>query len=132
TKFGWWITGIVLFIVALLLFFGWKVRYPDVVTGSVVITTTVSPIKLVAKKAGKLQLRIPESQTVVEEGDIVAYIQNTTSIDDLLKISRLLQTYRPHSQQPGALLQQLPKKPALGSLTSSYYTFLSSLQQWTN
>src|SRR5699024_9628688 len=75
TKFGWWITGIVLFIVALLLFFGWKVRYPDVVTGSVVITTTVSPIKLVAKKAGKLQLRIPESQTVVEEGDIVAYIQ---------------------------------------------------------
>src|SRR5699024_9819278 len=60
------------------------------------------------------------------------YIQNTTSIDDLLKISRLLQTYRPHSQQPGALLQQLPKKPALGSLTSSYYTFLSSLQQWTN
>src|SRR5699024_8073827 len=107
-------------------------RYPDVVSGNVVINTKVSPIKLVTKKAGKLKLRISTSQSVVKEGDMIAYIQNTVVLDTLLKIARALRLYNPNGKTFIPILGKLPERPTLGNLTSSYYTFLGSLQQWNN
>ena len=41
TKFGFWVTGIVVFIFLLLMLFGWVIRYPDIVKGQLTVNTAL-------------------------------------------------------------------------------------------
>lgn len=132
TKFGYIITTIILFIFSLLLLFGWIIRYPDIVRGQIVINATVSPIKLIANSSGKLQLDTLTSQSTVEAGDVVAYIENPTSYEAIKKITRVLTSYDPFNINNTAVLSKLPAKIPLGELTSFYYSFMASLHQLEN
>lgn len=129
TRFGFWISIIVGFIFLLLLIFGWIIRYPDVVTGQTTINTSLAPIKLVTNSSGKLHLSNIESQSIVKTGEVIAYIETATSYDTLQYIKRMLKSYNPNNIKNTSVLLQLPSTPALGELTSKYYSFISSLHQ---
>lgn len=132
TKFGLWINVIVVFIFFLLVFFGWIVRYPDIVRGQVTINAPIAPIKLVANSSGKLRLNNKISQSEVNSGDIIAYIESSTSFDTLQMIKEIIKDYNPNNPFNTSILFALPSKVALGELTSKYYSFLSSLHQMAN
>ena len=72
TRFGLWVTVIVLTLFCLMFFFGYKIRYPDVVVGQISINTHTAPIKLVANSNGKLHLNGRKSLANVQENEIVA------------------------------------------------------------
>lgn len=129
SKFGLWISIVVLFIFSLLLLFGWIVRYPDVVAGQTTVNTSIAPIKLVANTSGKLHLNNVQSQSMAKSGDVIAYIETATSYDTLQYIKRILKTYNPNEISNTSVLQKLPSTPVLGELTSKYYTFISALHQ---
>ncbi len=131
-KFGYIITLIVLFIFSMLLFFGWAVRYPDIVKGQIIINATVSPIKLIANSSGRIRLNGLTSQSSVETGEVVAYIDNATSYEAIKKITKILNNYDPFNVNNTAILSGLPAKVPLGELTSYYYTFMASLHQLEN
>jgi len=50
-----WGTFLIFGIILLLLFTSWFIRYPDVVTSEIIITTNTPPEKLVAKVNGKFK-----------------------------------------------------------------------------
>jgi hypothetical protein len=129
TRFGLLISIIVAFIFLLLLFFGWVIRYPDVVTGLTTVNTSVAPIKLVANTSGKLHLNNIQSQSMTKAGHVIAYIETATSYDTLQHIKQMLKAYNPNDIANTSILQQLPSTPALGELTLKYYNFISSLHQ---
>lgn len=132
TKFGFWISTIVVFIFLLLLFFGWIIRYPDIVTGQATVNTSLAPIKLVANNSGKLHLNNIRSQSTVNAGEIVAYLETAISYDTLLYIKQVLKGYDPNNLRNTSVLSKLPSTPALGELTSKYYNFLSNLHLIAN
>lgn len=129
TKFGRWISLVVLFIFSLILLFGWLIRYPDVVTGQTTVNTSVAPIKLVANTSGKLHLNDIQSQSAAKAGAVIAYIETATSYDTLQYIKKVLKAYNPNNIVNTSILHQLPSTPALGELTSKYYNFIASLHQ---
>lgn len=129
TKFGFIISIVIGFIFLLMLIFGWIVRYPDLVSGHTTINTSVAPIKLVANSAGKLHLNKVQSLSAVKKGQIIAYLETAASFDTLQFIKQLLKSYNPNDVTSTAILSKLPSTPALGELTSKYYTFISSLHQ---
>lgn len=128
-KFGYIITLIVLFIFSMLVFFGWVIRYPDIVRGQIIINATVSPIKLIANSSGRIRLNGLTSQSSVETGDVVAYIESPTSYEAIKKITKILNNYDPSNVNNTAILSGLPAKVPLGELTPYYYTFMASLHQ---
>ena len=132
TKFGFWISIIVIGLFSLLMLFGWIIRYPDIVRGQVTINTSVSPIKLIANNSGKLKLNNISSQAAVKGNDIIGYIDNATSYDTLLMIQRIIAGYNPSNPYNTLIISKLPPKVALGELTSKYYNFLSNLHQLNN
>lgn len=83
SRFGMVITLVVLFTFVLMLLFGWLIRYPDVVTGEISINATQAPIKLVAANSGKLQLAGLQSQDRVDEGQVVAWLENPAILNDV-------------------------------------------------
>ncbi|ETZ23859.1 HlyD family efflux transporter periplasmic adaptor subunit [Pedobacter sp. V48] len=131
TKFAMVIGFILTFIFILLIFFGWFIRYPDIVKGKVTINSPLAPIKLVANSSGKVKLNSSMIRNDVKSGDVVAYIQSSTSYETLSKISEILQKYSPNNDDTRILLQ-LPSKVSLGELTGIYYNFYSSIYQLRN
>jgi hypothetical protein len=51
-----WGSIVVLFILLLLFLVSWLIKYPDVITTQIIITTNIPPEKLVAKVSGKIEV----------------------------------------------------------------------------
>ena len=56
TSFGNWVAVAVVIFTCLLFFFGWIIKYPDIVTGVIKINSNLTPVKLVANSSGKTHL----------------------------------------------------------------------------
>ncbi|TDE13381.1 HlyD family secretion protein [Dyadobacter psychrotolerans] len=129
TKFGARITTLILFIILLILFFGWKVRYPDVVSGQVTINASEAPLKLIAAGTGKLQLQNIKSQDTVAENQIIAVLENPADPDDVNKISTLVNRIHFPTDSASKIYNTLPQEISLGELSTNYFAFLNALKQ---
>lgn len=76
----WGITTM-FFIILLLLFFTWLMKYPDIIYGEVVITSTNPPVKLVSRAEGKIKNLYVADNQEVKAGQIIAEIENPISGD---------------------------------------------------
>jgi len=65
-------------------------KYPDIVQGDVVITTENPPVWLVAKSTGKIKELLCSDKQMVQQGDVLAVIDNSASTKDVLAMSQLL------------------------------------------
>jgi len=129
SAFGIKISIFVAFIVAVMLSFGWIVKYPDVVNGSVTINANTTPIKLVANSSGKLNLNGFKDQDKVREGDYVAVIQNPANTADMRHVAKLLTSLNLKEKLQINTLKVFPRNVSLGEINIKYYTFLNALSQ---
>jgi hypothetical protein len=67
-------------------------RYPDIVQGEVLITTENPPVWLVAQSTGKIKELLCEDKQTVQQGDLLAVIENSSNTSHIQTISRLLST----------------------------------------
>ena len=132
TRFGFWISVIVLFLFTLLVVFGCLVRYPDVVNGQISINANNSPLKLIANSNGKLKLNGIKSMDEVKEGQVLAYIENPTNPTSVIYIDSLLKLFNPNADDILTIRQKLPHNFSLGELNAKYYAFANSLQEFIN
>ena len=132
TRFGFWVTLIVLAIFILLFVFGWFIRYPDVVAGQININATEAPVKLVANSYGKLKLNGLKSMSDVKENQIIAYLQNPADLTSILKLDSLLKTFNPNANDFTGLMTKLPKELSFGEINSKYAGFLNSINELNN
>ena len=113
----WGIT--VLFLVIVSLFFiSWFIKYPDLLTARVVITTTPPPIALVSRSSGNLHLLKKENEKV-KKGELVAYLQSNASLEAVLYIEEQLRN------EADLLTLVLPG--SLGDLQPDYAGLTSAL-----
>ncbi|MDR0541340.1 MAG: HlyD family secretion protein [Dysgonamonadaceae bacterium] len=128
TQFGKWASIAVLTFAFLLFFFGWIIKYPDVITGAIEITSNVSPVKLVAHTSGKIRLAGFTAQDSVSEGEYIAVIQNPAKTEDVYLVSALLKQLNPNDISRPEIRNLFPEKVTLGELNLKYYTFLAALK----
>lgn len=132
SRFGLWVSAIVLFLFILMFVFGWLVRYPDVVSGQISINANNSPLKLIASSNGKLKLNQLKSMDDVKEGQILAYIENPTNPTSVIYVDSLLKSFNPNTGDILSFGQKLPHNFSLGELNTKYYAFSNSLQEFIN
>ena len=82
------ICGVILILFSGSFFF----RYPDIVQGDVVITTENPPVWLVAKSSGKIKELLCTDNLVVNQGDLLAVIDNSALTSDVQSMNHLLST----------------------------------------
>lgn len=83
-----WGSLVVLIILLLLFLVSWMVKYPDIITAEITITTQIPPEKLVAKTSGKIQAILIDDKVIVNENTPLAVIENAANYKDvfLLKV----------------------------------------------
>jgi multidrug resistance efflux pump len=96
TKIPHWIIrwgSLVVLIILLLLFsVSWMVKYPDIITTEITITTQIPPEKLVAKTSGKIQAILINNKTIVNENTPLAVIENAANYKDVFLLKAITDT----------------------------------------
>lgn len=86
-----WGTFLIFGIILLLLFMSWFIRYPDVVSSEIIITTNTPPEKLVAKVNGKIQAILIENQANVKANTPLAVIENSANYKDVFLLKATIE-----------------------------------------
>ena len=122
-----WVLLIVLLLVLSMIIFGYVVKYPEIVSGPITITTNKAPVILVAKNTGRLRLLGNTTRMSVKAGEVFALFQNTTNLKDLLHVDSLLQNLSEITYPDSAISFSLNLN--LGELNAEYYQFVSHYEK---
>ncbi len=119
---GWvWVVSIVVSIIVLaMIVMGVFVRYPDTVSGSIIVTTSFAPVRVVVPTAGRLCLLV-SNNSKVQKGTCLGYIENGANYKDVLWLEEA-------SERPLGLDSRLsfPMRLDLGALSAPFNDFVLS------
>ncbi len=87
-----WGSVLVLITVLSLFFVSWLVKYPDVITTQIVITTNTPPEKLVAKVSGKIETILVEDKAIVYKNTPLGVIENSANYKDVFLLKSIVDT----------------------------------------
>ncbi|MFK7785115.1 MAG: HlyD family secretion protein [Crocinitomicaceae bacterium] len=86
-----WGSVIVLLMVALILLFSFYVKYPDLISTQITITTEIPPERLLAKTNGRIEKIFVENMQEVEKEMPLAIIENTASYQDVFQLKKCIE-----------------------------------------
>ena len=87
-----WGSLVVLIILLLLFLVSWMVKYPDIITTEITITTQIPPEKLVAKTSGKIETVLIDDKEMVNENIPLAVIENSANYKDVFLLKTITDT----------------------------------------
>lgn len=79
-------------LIVLLLVFSWFVKYPDVVSSEVVITTHIPPQKEFARTDGRIHHLLLQDNKQVKEGEFIAVLDNPANFKDVVLLKSIIDT----------------------------------------
>lgn len=85
-----WGNTIILFIIFLVFIFSYFIKYPEIITGNITITTEVPPEKLIAKTSGKIQHLLVEDQSNIDKNTPLAIIENSANYKDVYLLKKVV------------------------------------------
>ncbi|MEB3380278.1 HlyD family efflux transporter periplasmic adaptor subunit [Flavobacterium psychrophilum] len=85
-----WGSVVVLLILLSLFFMSWLVKYPDVITTQIVITTNIPPEKLVAKVPGKIEAILVIDKATILKNTPLAVIENSANFKDVFLLKSIV------------------------------------------
>ncbi len=112
----WGITVIFVVIIALLTT-SWFIRYPDLLSASVVLTTSPPPVTIVTRTNGNLVMLVSDN-SLVQEGDVLGYIRSNAQPEAVLELE---------AKMKGGTLTLEDGTYALGDLQPYYANALTAL-----
>jgi len=95
-----WGISLIFGLILMLVFISWFIKYPDVIGGQAIITTTQPPAKLVSKSSGYLEQLYFKDNTSIKKGDIIAEITNPTNKESIEFLATTLQGLIAKESQP--------------------------------
>ncbi|MCT4637429.1 MAG: HlyD family secretion protein [Bacteroidales bacterium] len=120
------IFGIIAVIIAGSCFF----KYPDIITGTVVITTENPPAPIAARTSGKIDKLMVNEATIVTQGEHLAILENTANYNDIVKLKGFVDQLDVYNRD--MLSEVKPMNLKLGDLQNSYSAFSKSLKDYIN
>jgi len=122
-----WGTILIFVIICMLFFVSWFIKYPDVVTTEIVITTNIPPEKIVSKSSGRIEAILVKDKSIVSENSTLAIIENTANYKDVFLLKKIVDEYNinnPNKAFPFELL----KNAQLGEIESAFAVFQKDYQ----
>jgi multidrug resistance efflux pump len=87
-----WGSAVILLILLSLFLVSWVVKYPDVITTQIIITTNIPPEKLVAKVSGKIEAILVNDRTIVSRNMPLAVIENSANYEAVFLLKSIVDT----------------------------------------
>ncbi len=125
-----WGNTLLFLLIIMLLFITWFVKYPDVITTEVMVTTSFPPEKLYAKSTGQFEIFLLEDGNTVAENQPIAVIENSAYYKDVLLLKSIIDTLAINHTNFKFPLEDLPPL-ILGDIASSFADFETNYSEYT-
>lgn len=120
---------LVLLVLLLLLAISWFVKYPDVITAEVVVTTRIPPEKIFAKSTGQLESILISNNSQITKNTIIGVIENSGNYKDILLLKSILDTISVDKDKFTFPIDQLPFL-ILGEISIDFAAFESNYSEY--
>ncbi len=135
-----WGMTLVFIIILMLLFISWFVKYPDVITAEVVVTTKIPPEKIYAKSTGRIESILINNNSQITKNTIIGVIENSGNYKDILLLKSILDTISidklnfrfPIDELPFLILGDIAMDFALFETSYSEYVLNKKLQPYSS
>lgn len=87
-----WGNIVILVVFIILMLFTYIIKYPDVLSTQIVLTTQNPPEKIVARTSGKIAKILVDDRAVIEEKKPLAIIENTADYKAVFKLKECIDT----------------------------------------
>ncbi|NOQ70387.1 MAG: HlyD family efflux transporter periplasmic adaptor subunit [Crocinitomix sp.] len=119
-------------LIALLVFISWFIKYPDVIEGTVTVSTIEPPTRLVSKNSGELQALFFEDGVNVNEGDVLATIGNSFSKETRDYLDSTCSQIKQELERDELTIEFKDENLNFGSIYESYSTLKSGVLEYQN
>ncbi|PCI92691.1 MAG: hypothetical protein COB15_17375 [Flavobacteriales bacterium] len=134
-----WGISLIFGLILMLVFISWFIKYPDVIEGQALITTTEPPAKLVSKSSGYIEQLYFKDNSTLKKGDVIAEITNPTNKGSIEFLATTLQILIAKENEPlesfnvdqitGVLSQISSKNLLLGNELPEFNQFIQNLTE---
>ncbi|WP_339922863.1 HlyD family efflux transporter periplasmic adaptor subunit [uncultured Cyclobacterium sp.] len=126
----WGMSFIALTIVLILIVSAF-IKYPDIISGKILISTVSPPIEVVSNSPGKIrELRISDGETM-KSGDIVAEIENTGNLEEIMVLKGQIDSLEKALQHPNQIPSfELSRHLRTGTMQESYNNVLTAMDKY--
>lgn len=124
-----WGNSLLLVLLIMLLFISWFVKYPDVITTDIMITTNVPPEKIYARTGGQLEIFLKSDGEVVYPNETIAVIENSANYKDVFLLKSILDTLTIDFTNLSFPINSIPPL-VLGDVTTSYANFENNYSEF--
>lgn len=124
----WGIT-VIFILIAVGIALSYFIRYPDILTAKITLTTLNPPITLIAKNSGKLTHLFVDDKQQVAKGQTIGIIENTANYEDVFYLLKSVEEFNMKLKITDTLVY-LQTKDSLrtGEITPYYLQFLKSVK----
>ncbi len=106
----------------------WFIKYPDVISAPVVVTTETPPLSVVSPGAGYITLMVKDNETV-KKGQLLGYLNSTADVKEILLLKNGLDSLNNYFPKRTSFFGEYFPTPysSLGELQDSYNNFLKAI-----
>lgn len=115
-----WGNTILLSFISILLLISWFVKYPDIITSQIIITTETPPQKLVAKNSGKIDAILVRDKETISKNTPLAVLENSANYKDVFLLKSIVDTI--NLDKSNFPFEKL-KSSQLGDVESTFSSF---------
>lgn len=106
------------------------IRYPDVLTGEIMLTTEKPPIKVVTYASGKLKKLYRVEGESINEGEALAEIENAITQPGVDYLRRLIEDVRRFLNSPGQPVEFVSEGYVFGDIQNEYNELKQQCQNY--
>ena len=117
-----WGNTLLLFLMIMLLFISWFIKYPDVISTEVMITTEIPPEKLYARANGQFEVLLKTDGEQIQTGETIAVIENSANYKDVFLLKSIVDTLEVDNLNFSFPINSIPPL-MLGDISTSYAIF---------
>lgn len=117
-----WGMTLVFLLILMLMIISWFVKYPDIISTEVVVTTSIPPEKVYARSNGQFDALLVEDNSNVEKDEIIAIIENSANYKDVVLLKNITDTLKVNSSNFYFPLETLPVL-MLGDISADFALF---------
>ncbi len=129
---GWilrWGITMVFVVVAVLMTLSYLVKYPDVVTAPVSLTTQNPPIRVFTRSSGKISELLVEPQQAVKAGQLLAIMENPADPEDIQTLESFMEREGDDLTLRRLRKMELPIGLELGALQNIFSQLSQNLEE---
>lgn len=126
-----WGISLIFILILLFMFLSWLIKYPDIITGSIELTTEVAPIKVVSKQSSEIDKIYFSNNSDVKKGETLVLLKNQLNAKAKEELKEFCNLINQYNKEDKLTFLNIPRSNYnYGILQTNYSNLVQSINEY--